>query len=122
MSLGDRIRRFFAKKSNPALGQLEEFARERKGVEGYIEPKTPTSSTSLLLVDREGEHLRAAVEDPETAAAFCDGLAIPVYDAQVLGYPKRMRDYEKRRRAEATEALDETIADLERQFAEEPPK
>jgi hypothetical protein len=121
MGFGDRIRRFFAKKGNPALGQLEEFARERKGVEGYIEPRTHTNPTTLLLVDRDGEHLRAQVEDPDAAVAFCEGLAIPVYDAQVLGYPQRMRDYERRRRTEATQGLDDAIADLERQFAEEPP-
>ena len=57
MGLGDRIRAFFTKKSNPGLVELEPFVAERKGIEGFIEPKTPTSPTSLLLVDRDGDHL-----------------------------------------------------------------
>ena len=113
MSLGDRIRAFFAKKNNPGLKQLEVFAEERKGVEGYIEPRTTTSPTTLLLVDRDGDHLRAPVREPDDAVAFCEGRGIPVYDAQVIGYPDRMR----RRRA-SDEQLDKEIADLERRLAE----
>ena len=84
MNLGDRIRAFFSKKGNPGLLELEPFALERKGVEGYIEPRTPTSPTTLLLVDRDGDHLRAPVREPADAVAFCERLAIPVYDAQVI--------------------------------------
>ena len=120
-SFGDKIRGFFAKRSNPALKELEIFVAERKGIEGYIEPRTATSPTTLLLVDRQGDHLRAPVREPEEAARFCEGLGIPVYDAQVIGYPKRMRDFEKRRRAAAADNLDEAIADLERRLADEPP-
>lgn len=118
-SFGDKIRSFFAKRSNPAVKELEVFVAERKGIEGYIEPRTATSPTTLLLVDRHGEHLRAPVREPEEAVRFCEGLGIPVYDAQVIGYPKRMRDFEKRRRAAATDELDDAIADLERRLADE---
>jgi hypothetical protein len=119
MNLGDRIRAFFSKKGNPGLVELEPFVRERKGVEGYIEPKTPTSPTSLLLVDRDGDHLRAPVREPDDAVAFCERLAIPVYDAQVIGYPQRMKDFEKRRKTGALDSLDDDIAELERRLAEE---
>ena len=122
MSLGDRIRAFFSKKNNPGLKQLEVFAEERKGVEGYIEPRTATSPTTLLLVDRDGDHLRAPVRDPDDAVAFCEGRGIPVYDAQVIGYPKRMKDFEKRRRTVDTDALDAEIAELERRLTEEGPE
>lgn len=121
MSLGDRIRAFFTKKNNPGLKELEVFAEERKGVEGYIEPQTATSPTTLLLVDRDGDHLRAAVREPDDAVAFCDGRGIPVYRAEVVGYPQRMRDFEKRRRTVDAEALDAEIAELERRLSEEGP-
>jgi len=117
--LGDRIRAFFSKRSNPGLLELEPFVAERKGVEGFIEPKTSTSSTSLLLVDRNGDHLRAPVREPADAVAFCEQHAIPVYDAQVVGYPKRMKEFEKRRNTGALDSLDADIADLERRLSEE---
>lgn len=121
MSLGDRIRAFFSKKNNPGLKQLEAFVDERKGIEGYIEPRTATSPTTLLLVDRDGDHLRAPVREPEDAVAFCEGRGIPVYDAQVIGYPKRMRDFEKRRRTVDAGTLDKEIEELERRLSEEGP-
>jgi hypothetical protein len=121
VSLGDSIRRFFNKKNNPALASLESFAADRKGIEGYIEPRTPTSPTTLLLVDRDGEHIRAPVREPEDAVAFCERHGFPVYDAQVIGYPKRMRDFERRRRAGISDSIDDEIAALEKRLAESDP-
>jgi hypothetical protein len=118
MGLGDRIRSFFSKKSNPALAELEAFALAREGLEGFIEPQTPTSPTTLLLVDRDGDHLRGPVRDPQDAVSFCERLGIPIYDAKVIGYPKRMRAFDKRRKDEAVESLDDAIADLERRLSE----
>lgn len=120
-SFGDRIRGFFAKKRNPQLDELERFVAERSGVEGYIEPQTATSPVTLLLVDRAGDHVRGAVREPRDAVAFCESRSIPVYDAQVIGYPKRMRDFEARRGDVAADALDQQIADLERRLSETPP-
>jgi hypothetical protein len=122
VSLGDRIRAFFAKKNNPGLKELEAFVEERKGIEGYIEPLTATSPTTLLLVDRDGDHLRAPVREPDDAVAFCEGRGIPVYDAQVIGYPKRMREFEKRRRTVDAAALDKEIEELERRLSDEGPQ
>jgi hypothetical protein len=121
MGFGDRIRGFFSKRNNPALEELERFATERKGVEGFIEPKTATSPTTLLLVDRDGVHLRAPVREPADAVAFCEQRGLPVYDAPVIGYPKRMKDYERNRRSAASESLDADIADLERRLSEADP-
>ncbi|HET7481559.1 MAG TPA: hypothetical protein VFK89_01735 [Actinomycetota bacterium] len=120
MSLGDRIRAFFSKKNNPGLVELEEFASTHAGIEGYIEPQTSTSPTTLLLVDRHGEHLRAPVRDRDDAVGFCERLGLPVYDAAVIGYPKRMRDFERTRRATADESLEADIAELERRLSEGP--
>ncbi len=102
MGLGDSIRNFFSR-------------RQHQGVEGYVEPQTTTQPTTLLLVDRIGANFRGEVRDPADAAAFCDALGIPVYDAAVVGYPRRMRDYERGRRA-STEDLDAQIADLEQRL------
>ena len=121
MGMGDRIRGFFSKRGNPALGELEAWAQERKGVEGYIEPKTATSPTTLLLVDRSGEHMRAPAKDPRDAAAFCERIGVPVYDAQVMGYPQRMKDFERRRRSSFSDDLDKDIEELERRLAETDP-
>lgn len=119
MGLGDRIRGFFAGKNNPAFAELESWATSRKGIEGYIEPKTATNPTTLLLVDRNGEHIRGPVRDPADAVAFCERRGFPVYDAQVIGYPKRMKDFDQRRRGEVVDSLDEDIADLERRLTEQ---
>ena len=116
MALGDFIRGFFNKKRNPQLAELESFIAGHKGVEGYIEPRTATQSTTLLLVDRDGASVRAAVSDREDAVAFCERWSVPVYDAGVVGYPRRMVEYERTRRAAASERLDEEIADLERRL------
>src|SRR5919199_5522217 len=96
MRFSDLIRRFFNRRRNPDLSKLTFFATERKGVEGYIEPRTATSPPTLVLVDRAGDHRRGAVQDPHDAVEFCEKLGIPVYDASVIGYPQRMRDFERR--------------------------
>lgn len=118
MSLGDSIRGFFSRKRSPRLDALRPFATERKGVEGYIEPRTATQPLTLLLVDRDGDSARAPVRDPRDAKAFCEALSIPIYDAAVIGYPQRMIDFERRGGTPARDALDEQIADLERRLME----
>ena len=119
MSLGDRIRAFFSKKNNPELTTLETFLAESEGVEGYIEPKTATNPTTLLLVDREGRHERAPVREPEDAFAFCERRGVPVYDVNVMGYPQRMKDFMRGRRSTG---VDEAIlADLEKRLNESGP-
>jgi hypothetical protein len=120
VSLGDSIRNFFAKRSNPKLEELELFISARKGVEGYIEPRTATQPTTLLLVDRDGDHVRGPVRDHRQATAFCNQHSIPVYDAAVIGYPRRMRDFESGRRG-GSQSLDEQIADIERRLGEPGP-
>ncbi|HWL64578.1 MAG TPA: hypothetical protein VNP73_01275 [Actinomycetota bacterium] len=117
MGFGDRIRGFFSRRNNPDLARLEDFARTHQGVEGYVEPLTATQPTTLLLVDRVGAHVRGAVADPRDAFSFCEGLGLPVYDAAVIGYPKRMKDFAGGRKADPS-ALDEQIADLERRLSE----
>jgi len=100
---------------------MAEWARPRKGLEGFIEPRTATNPTTLLLVDRDGDHRRAPVRAPADAVRFCDKLGIPVYDARVIGYPKRMKDFEKGRNRGTSGSLDQQFAELERRFRESGP-
>ena len=75
---------------------LTQFARSRRGVEAFVEPKTAVTQTTLLLVAFDGEWTRRVVPSPEWAHAFAEHLQIPGYDAAVVGYPQRMRDYNTR--------------------------
>ena len=75
---------------------LTQFARTRRGVEAFIEPQTAVTQTTLLLVAFDGEWTRRVVPSPEWAHAFAEHLQIPGYEAAVVGYPQRMRDYNSR--------------------------
>lgn len=83
--------KFGKRRGRDELEKLREFAVTHQGVEGYLEPRTATMDQSLLLVARGGEWVRAAIGDRTRAEAFCRKLAIPFYDAAVVGYPERMR-------------------------------
>ena len=77
------------------LAHLEQFATTRRGVEGYVEPRTSVTETTIVLVASDGEWTRRRIDGPEAARRLSRDLAIPVYDAQVTGYPQRMREYGK---------------------------
>ncbi|MPZ70512.1 MAG: hypothetical protein GEU71_13445 [Actinobacteria bacterium] len=122
--MADRFRRFFKRSGGtPELGALTRFAQERKGVEGFIEPRTATQPTTLLLVDREGDHARAPVREPRDAVRFCEKLGIPVYDAAIIGYPKRMKEFNARSEGKGTQndaAFDQAFEEIQRRFKEDP--
>jgi hypothetical protein len=120
MALGDSIRRLFSRHGSSDLSSLESFAGERRGIEGYIEPQTATSPVTLLLVDRDGDHVRAPVRDVRDATGFCKARSIPIYEARVIGYPKRMKEFEKRSKEGAFEmtSFESEIEDLERRLTE----
>jgi hypothetical protein len=75
---------------------LSEFVRTRRGVEAFVEPRTVVTQTTILLVAYDGEWTRRRVPSPEWAYSFAASLQIPGYDALVIGYPQRMRDYNSR--------------------------
>jgi hypothetical protein len=75
---------------------LTEFAGTRRGVEGFVEPRTAVSDVTLMLVAHDGEWTRRRVPSVEWAHAFANKRGIPSYDAAVVGYPARMREYNKR--------------------------
>ena len=75
---------------------LEQFARSRRGVEGFVEPRTAVSDVTLMLVAHDGEWTRRRVPSVEWAHRFANMLGVPSYDAAVVGYPARMREYNRR--------------------------
>ena len=79
--------------------QLTEFAASRRGVEGFVEPRTAVSDVTLVLVAHDGEWTRRRVPSVEWAHAFANRRGIPSYDAAVVGYPERMREYNRRRKS-----------------------
>jgi hypothetical protein len=81
------------------LAHLEQFVASRRGVEGYVEPRTVVTETTIVLVAADGEWTRRRIDGPEVARRLSRELAIPVYDAQVTGYPQRMRDWSARQKS-----------------------
>jgi hypothetical protein len=71
---------------------LQEFVRTRAGVEAYVEPATAILPPTVLLVATSGEWTRCRVPDDSVVR----GLGIPVYDARLVGYPARMREWNAR--------------------------
>jgi hypothetical protein len=77
---------------------LEQWARARRGVEAFVEPRTAVTETTLLLVASTGEWTRRRIGDERAAAGLAKRLGIPVYDAGVVGYPARMREWNARQK------------------------
>jgi hypothetical protein len=78
------------------IRHLEEFARSRRGVEAFVEPPTTMTATTVVFVAHDGEWTRRRVRDAQAAHALARKLAIPAYDAQVVGYPQRMREWNRK--------------------------
>ena len=81
------------------LAHLEQFVATRRGVEGYVEPRTAVTETTIVLVAADGEWTRRRIDGPDVARKLSRELTIPVYDAQVTGYPQRMRDWSARQKS-----------------------
>ncbi|TCO48037.1 oxidoreductase [Actinocrispum wychmicini] len=86
--------------SSRDVEHLAEWARQRRGVEAFVEPRTNVTHTTVVLVAHDGEWTRRRVDDAEAARSLGKKLSIPVYDAAIVGYPQRMRDYTSRKAAE----------------------
>lgn len=82
------------------LAHLRAFATSRVGVEFYVEPETTATDTTAVAVASDGEWTRRRVGTPTAIAKLARELRLPIYDAAVVGYPKRMRDYNERRKRE----------------------
>ena len=104
MGLRDRLRRgdrpgALRSGRSSDLDHLREWAGTRRGVEGFVEPQTHTTSTTLVLVAGDGEWTRRRVDSPRSAFAFGTRAGIPVYDVAAVGYPPRMREWTAKRKA-----------------------
>jgi hypothetical protein len=77
---------------------LHEFTTSRQGVEGFVEPRTAISDVTLLLVAHDGEWTRRRVPSVAWAHRFANEHGVPSYDAAVVGYPARMREYNRRKK------------------------
>ena len=109
--LGRRMGRLLRKRSQPGRpvrrrGQMEpadeahlvEFLATRHGVEGFVEPRTAVSDVTVVLVAQDGEWTRRRVPSAAWAHEFANAHGIASYDAAVVGYPQRMREYNQRRK------------------------
>lgn len=79
-----------------ARAHLEQFVRSRVGVEAYIEPATAVLPPTVLLVASSGEWTRRRVAEAGLVRDLAEGLGVPVYDARLVGYPRRMREWNER--------------------------
>ena len=64
-----------------------------------MEPQTAVTPTTVVLVADDGEFIRRPVSSPRAAADFGHKAGIPVYDANRIGLPRRMREYALRQQA-----------------------
>jgi len=84
---------------------LRTWAIARRGVEGFVEPRTAVSEVTLLLVAHDGEWTRRRVPSVAWAHKFANKHHIPSYDAAVVGVPQRMRDFNARQKQAQKDAL-----------------
>ncbi|HEY0640366.1 MAG TPA: oxidoreductase [Pseudonocardiaceae bacterium] len=77
---------------------LRAWASTRRGVEAFVEPRTTVTETTVVLVAHDGEWTRRRVAGPEAARKFARKLRMPIYDVALVGYPRRMREYDARQR------------------------
>lgn len=83
-----------------AMRHLEDFLRTRRGVEAWVERPTNFNQATLLLVAASGESTRRAVPSVDYGYDFARRHNIPCYDAGVVPYPNRMREYGRQLRAQ----------------------
>ncbi|MBA2528761.1 MAG: oxidoreductase [Euzebyales bacterium] len=100
MSWLDRFRRRRDTPAGPGPSpetqtRLSRFMDSRDGVEAFVEPPTSVYAMTLCLVAADGEYLRQPVRDERQARKLCGEHGVPLYDARIVGYPKRMREYER---------------------------
>jgi len=74
---------------------MKDFIKSRTGVEAYLEPGSLDQHHSVVLVASDGEWLRFTLPEEVAFRRFAQKLGLPVYDAGLLGYPKRMKEYRR---------------------------
>lgn len=84
--------------SSADVEHLINWAAQRRGVEGYLEPRTTVTETTLMLIAHDGEWTRRRVDGPAAAHRLTRKIGIPLYEVSKVGYPQRMRDFQARQR------------------------
>lgn len=84
-----------AKPDRETVQSIEQFVATRVGVEAYVEPRTATAALSVVLVAADGEWIRKRIPDVAFLQKLSKAGGLPVYDAALVGYPKRMREYRR---------------------------
>jgi hypothetical protein len=88
---------------------LLEFIRARRGVEGFVEPRTTVTDVTLLLVAHDGEWTRRRVPNEKWAHDFANRNGVPSYDAGLVGIPDRMRAYNRAQKERLKQQLDRDL-------------
>ena len=90
---------------------LLEFIRARRGVEGFVEPRTTVTDVTLLLVAHDGEWTRRRVPSEKWAHDFANRNGVPSYDAGLVGIPDRMREYNRVQKERLKQQLDRDLGE-----------
>jgi len=90
-----RKRQRRAKTPRGDRGEIRQFVKTRRSVEAFVEPRTLDHGLSVVLVASDGEWIRFTLPDDTWLRRFARKRALPIYDAGVMGYPKRMREYRR---------------------------
>lgn len=85
-------------------GHLSQFVTTRRGVEAWVEQPTSFNPPSILLVAADGESTRRGIPSADYGYHFAEEHGIPCYDAGVVPYPKRMREYGQQAKKAARQA------------------
>jgi hypothetical protein len=88
---------------------LLQFIRTRRGVEGFVEPRTTVTDVTLLLVAHDGEWTRRRVPSIVWAHRFANRNGVPSYDAGLVGIPDRMRAYNRAEKERLKRQLDQDL-------------
>lgn len=80
------------------VNHLKAFIAKNVGCEGYIEPPTRVTQTTMVVVADTGEWTRRKVPDPIAARKLATELGIPAFDVNLSGYPSRMREWNETHR------------------------
>jgi len=94
---------------NEDQDHLLQFIKTRKGVEGFVEPRTTVTDVTLLLVAHDGEWTRRRVPSVEWAHKFANRNGVPSYDAGLVGIPDRMRAYNRAQKERLKRQLDRDL-------------
>lgn len=77
---------------------FRDFVHGRQGCEAFIEPATPVTPTTMVVVADTGEWTRRKVPDPVAGRKLASALSIPAFDVNLSGYPSRMREWNEKQR------------------------